>query len=632
MSKLKSQLSSVVSELEQLQRASGATLEEQRRRLDRFSVTLFGRTMAGKSTLMEILTRGDGRSIGTGAQRTTRDVRAYEWNGLEVTDVPGVAAFEGAQDEELAFKAASRADLVLFLITDDAPQPVEAECLARVRRLGKPVLGICNVKVAVDDEDDLLLFLRSPDKPFAEARLAPLLQQFHAFADRHVPGKRVPFAATHLRSRYLAEHAEYARHSERLRAASRFDRVESWVVREVVGRGTFMRVKSFIDSAGVPMMDLADALLEFSAENSSSGRVLIDKSRQFREWSRGFRRHGDERITTLVSEEMESLRDEVPAFAEIHYEDGSAGENWVRVVESAGINRKVERLQTELLADCTKALSEVARELKTELALVASLSGDRRITMDSIVNAKKAWNWSVFGVGTGLGLAALILGSGPLGWAAGAVGVVGWLVSLLFDDRETKATRAREKLTNRLLRDIDSMEEHLREKLGDWFHRDLMDEQVNVFLGDLSAVTNGLFGLADAQRTLAWALNDRYKVLWRTLVGEALSRLGTENLSNAVVDVARVPGLATMLLIEPTATIPAQTRAGLEQLLGEQVWLVLDTGSHFSILSQAIGRECDRNSIAIERKIRVAHVPLDDLGPIGRARVRLAQQLTGLHV
>jgi ATPase subunit of ABC transporter with duplicated ATPase domains len=42
-----------------------------------FSVTLFGRTMTGKSTLMEILTHGKGESIGKGAQRTTRDVRTY---------------------------------------------------------------------------------------------------------------------------------------------------------------------------------------------------------------------------------------------------------------------------------------------------------------------------------------------------------------------------------------------------------------------------------------------------------------------------------------------------------------------------------------------------------------------------
>ena len=36
--------------------------------LSRFSITLFGRTMAGKSTLMEFLTHGSGESIGMGGK------------------------------------------------------------------------------------------------------------------------------------------------------------------------------------------------------------------------------------------------------------------------------------------------------------------------------------------------------------------------------------------------------------------------------------------------------------------------------------------------------------------------------------------------------------------------------------
>ena len=141
-----------------MQERSQGLLEEKRAQSDKFSIALFGRTMSGKSTLMEILTHGDGSSIGKGGQRTTRDVRSYDWEGLKVTDVPGIAAFEGREDEELAFEAAAQSDLVLFLITDDAPQNEEAECFARVRRLGKPILGICNVKAALNDEDDIRLF------------------------------------------------------------------------------------------------------------------------------------------------------------------------------------------------------------------------------------------------------------------------------------------------------------------------------------------------------------------------------------------------------------------------------------------------------------------------------------------
>ena len=115
--------------------------------------------MAGKSTLMEFLTHGDGKTIGNGSQRTTRNIRNYKWNSLEVTDVPGIGAFEGQEDEIHAFDTAKAADLILFLLTDDAPQATEAEFFSRIIDLGKPVLCIVNVKTTINIDDDMELTL-----------------------------------------------------------------------------------------------------------------------------------------------------------------------------------------------------------------------------------------------------------------------------------------------------------------------------------------------------------------------------------------------------------------------------------------------------------------------------------------
>jgi len=120
--------------------------------------------MAGKSTLMEILTEGNGETIGKGAQRTTRDVRQYTWNGLEITDVPGIGAFDGEEDEQIAFETAKTADLILFLITDDAPQASEADCFSRIINLGKPVICIMNVKASVSEEKNIKLVKRDLQK------------------------------------------------------------------------------------------------------------------------------------------------------------------------------------------------------------------------------------------------------------------------------------------------------------------------------------------------------------------------------------------------------------------------------------------------------------------------------------
>ena len=633
---LKKQLVNVISELELLQNTSEKSLKERKKKLDKFSITLFGRTMAGKSTLMEVLTQGDGGSIGLGAQRTTRDVRSYTWKGLEVTDVPGVAAFEGAEDEELAFKAAAQADLVIFLVTDDAPQPVEAECLARIRSLGKPVIGICNVKATVDDEDDLVLFLRNPDRCFDQERIGQLLNQFHAFADQHLPGKRVSFIVTHLRSRYLANQNEYAKYRAKLLFASRFNLVEARVIKEVIGRGTFLRTKSFVDGTTVPMMKLTDLLLDFSAQNSASGRVLIGKRKQFKEWSESYNSDSLERINTLISKLMGGLRADVSDFAEEHYESNKAGEQWDEHIKSTGVNEKARKLQSDLVEECKKGLIEIARELQKELSFVAEFAGDKEIKMDGIFDAKRWWNWGTGGLSGGLGIAAVIIGSTPLGWALGiasaVVGIGGWLISFFFDDREKKAREARQKLSDSLYKNISEMEQNLRKQLDDWFKQELMAKQVNVLLNDLGTVTSGMFDLADAQRSLAWTLNDRQKILARVLIDEAVQQSDCPEMFDSIDDIARVPGLATMFLVKAGSKIPEQAREAVEKLLGEPIWMVVNTGNIKSLLSQAIGRGCDRNKIDIEPKLKIAHVPLNELNALTRSRVKLAQQLTGLHV
>jgi len=626
---LKTQLVGVVNELEQLLRTTEQNLEERRQRLDRFSITLFGRTTTGKSTLMEILTRGNGQSIGSGAQRTTRDVRSYTWNGMVVTDVPGVAAFEGAEDEELAFKSASQADLVIFLISDDAPQPVEAECLARVRSLGKSVFGICNVKAAVDNKEDLMLFLRNPKRIFDSFRINQLLDQFHDFANQHIPGKRTQFIVTHLRSRFLAESPEFAKYRVGLLRASQFNLVESQIIEEVIGKGTFLRKKSFIDGAFTPMMDVTNMFLDYSALNSASGRIVNDKKRQLKEWSLLFENDGQVAINTFVSKMMNNLRGDISEFTEDHFEDCEAGERWNEHVKSSGINEKIEKVQIAIIGYCNKALIEVTRELKHEIALVAELAQGREISMDSIFDSKRAWNWGTGILTGGLTIASLF---GPIGWGAGAaIGVIAWLFSFFFDDHEKKSSRAREKLSNSLNNNIQKMEDSLRKQLTNWFYQELLEKQVYVLLVDLGIMMSGLFALADAQRNLAWALNDRQKVLARTLVEEALRHLNIED-TNAIHDVARVPGLATMLLIKPNITFPAHIRQGLERLLGEKILFVRDTGNIESILSKAIGDGCERHKIGIEWKLKIAHIPLDELDTLTRSRVKLAQQLTGLHV
>lgn len=99
-----------------------ANLAKQKRSLDCFNVMLFGRTMAGKSTIREAITRGDGHTIGKGAQRTTRDVKEYKWNNLRIIDTPGFGAYNGQEDTQIAHEILEQSDVVLFMLNSDSIQ------------------------------------------------------------------------------------------------------------------------------------------------------------------------------------------------------------------------------------------------------------------------------------------------------------------------------------------------------------------------------------------------------------------------------------------------------------------------------------------------------------------------------
>ena len=535
-------------------------LKKKNAQLDKFSIALFGRTMSGKSTLMEILTNGDGVSIGKGSQRTTRDVRSYEWKGLKITDVPGIAAFEGREEEDLAFEAAKQSDLVLFLITDDAPQDEEAKCLARVRSLGKPILGICNVKTALNNADDMLLFLRRNWFDHKRTDLDAIVRQFHEFAEKYNPGSQIHFAFTHLQSKFLSQQPEYKSQRSKLERTSHFNYVEKQIIFEVIGRGTFLRWKSFVDGAVVPMLEFIEKLLDFSAQNSSSDRVLTDKHRQVKAWSDGFRKSGKELIETFIQKEMNSLCAKVPVFAEDNYEARDAGDRWNRLVKSQGIEGRAKKLVDQLQRECKDELSEIARQLESELNFVSKFAGDRRIRMDSIFDAKRAWNWGTTIISGGLGVAAAITtamgiaASGPLGWAAAGVALVGKLLSRLFEDRKEKARKQRNELESKLKSNVSKIERNLQKELDDWFHQDLLKQQVNVFICEFQAVISSTLELADRQRDLAWRINKQQKELHRTLFNEALEQLGQRDNGDLILDIARVPGLAIMLIIDPKTT------------------------------------------------------------------------------
>lgn len=191
-----------------------------------------------------------GSSIGKGGQRTTRDIRTYEWNGLTITDVPGIGAFEGHQDEIIAVNAAKSADLIMFLITDDAPQPLEGEWFNRMVKLGKPIICVINIKTVISFKRSQKFIENAIIDSFNMNRIEGIKQQFLQYAK--LVGQEwanIPFVNVHLLAAYLSETFKNSSpdFAKRLYDLSCINSLQKLIIKCVLENGVLYRTKTFID-------------------------------------------------------------------------------------------------------------------------------------------------------------------------------------------------------------------------------------------------------------------------------------------------------------------------------------------------------------------------------------------------
>lgn len=635
---LSQQLIDIESAFNNLSFAFKEDLENLRENLSKFSVTLFGRTMAGKSTLMEILTNGDGLSIGNGAQRTTRDVRQYNWNGLEITDVPGIGAFEGEDDEQIAFEAAKKADLILFLITDDAPQAAEAECFGRIMDLGKPVICIMNVKASTPEGKSIKLLTRDIEKRFDMERLSEIRKQFMSYSKQlGQDWGYVPFVYVHLKSAFMSQNTEDPQIKDTLHKVSRIDFLKKKIVEQVRERGCFYRVKTFIDIITNPMLVSMENLLNQSLLNSAQGRIVLSKKRQFAVWKDGFKATGKNRIRSLLINLKSQLNGEIAAFAEEHFDDKNADKAWNRLLQEKGIQDNCQTLLTELEETCNDKIKEVSREISQELLFSASFSGDRTLRMNRIIDGKKLWDWSATIVGGGLSISAIFAGAfgaaaaGPLGWIALGVSAVGVLGSLIFKSRDKKEQEARMRLESSLRKNVDTICSSLEKQMLKNFDS-LIDVRVESLLKELDRMNSVVFRLADTQKELAWKLDDHLLELNSQIVNEAIKMIGAEGLEYHIVETARVPGNSVVFMLNDGSYFPDEQKEQLNRMMSENIAFVYGTDNKRTLISRVLGKTVDRNKISIEEKIGVAHIPMDGLSPYILTRIRLAQQFARIVI
>lgn len=520
-----------------------------------FSIIVYGRTMAGKSTLMEILTRGNGQSIGKGAQRTTLDVREYYWQGLKITDVPGICAFGGAEDERLAMEAAKSADLILFLITNDAPQADEAACLAQLKSLGKPILGVINVKMAFNMERRNLA-LKQLQKKLAETDVInAILEQFKAFDKLHNQDwSDIKFVATHLNAAYQA-HPCRANDSE-VYETSNFVQVENFILDKVRNDGQFIRVKTFIDSVAVPMNGVIAKVFDHSTNILNESNIWLDKRIELQKWRESFLQRSQNKLDRLYDTLAEELESEIYSFADYYYQDEKVGDKWIKHFQELGFENRYKNLLTQLANECNKKRKELSDELTQQIKY--SFKNDMKFNI-------KLESTTPWGQIASMVLPNLLMFIPGVGWGLRiGIMVAGIIASFLFGNKEEKIREAKEKLRADLGKPSFEALDAMHSKVVDEFNNVILEKGVDEFSNLLGDYYHMFARLGNSQTMIAEHLCDEFGKLNGILLGVAIEYKNAGSASDGV-GVFRVPG-QKFLLMAGSSNLDEQE---ISSLLGE---------------------------------------------------------------
>lgn len=532
-----------------------------------FSVLVFGRTMVGKSTLMEIMTHGSGASIGNGSQRTTLDVRDYHWKGMKITDVPGIASFDGREDDRLALEAAKAADLILFLISDGEPQQEEAKHLAALRRLGKPVLGIINVKQGITEQVRSLDMKRLRNKMAERERIETICNQFRQFAGNFQQDwGDLTFVPVHLKAAYLGQDK-----NPELWEVSNFTEVEAYILSKVQQDGCFLRIKTFLDRVIIPLQGRMEMLYENSGSSLTEAFEYQKKCQELTEWKKIFVEDSQEKFNNLCTRVKNKLARGIREFAEDNYENEDAGEDWKEYLqEELKLEADCMSFLQERANKCSRKRRELMDSLKTELTFAGVNVEFDDISMDSIFDTQ-FW-------GSAAAIAASLI-SGPIGIA---IGIVTWLFG---SSKEEKIREAKAKLRAALQ---DAMDEcgyvdTLMAGVAKTMNEEIFGKGVEGLYNALAQMDAMLIGLAKEEATGAERLGVLLNQLNCQLLHEAEGYIAAQEGKNLVLSVdriARIPGEVTV--VYDTVNSFDGYEAQMTKLIGEKVELrILDNAGNF---------------------------------------------------
>lgn len=524
------------------------TLMAKRSRLKRFTVALFGKTMAGKSTLREAITGGDGRSIGKGGQNSTQRLHEYPWQGIHIIDTPGIGSFKGARFREMALSAIKKCDLALFLLSDDGIHTEVFEGMRDVLHESKPVLFVLNVKRDLENPVYLKQFLRNPDTVLAPERIDGHFRRLHHLAVDVLGTAEPKILIIHAQAAQLASmgHSE----AKQLHRASRLDDVHKAICEEVATKGPIRRLQTLLDGTTASIEQMEHF---YSAQSSK----LLKEA----EFFQGKKQDLMIRAANLIADEekaaiarlqdcFQGLRDQVFHFVEDNIENQKMGSLWQTRVKAAKISERIQEIQQSIIEAAKNLILEFERELSVDIRFLGSFSTGTAPRHAIVWDLRRdlGRTATAAGVLSIIALAAAKAGAAnfwnPVGWTLAGIGVLAGFAAWFVGKKANRLAKEKEKARNQIHDLLNQREREIQEAIVKWLRDGVDAKSIQPVIGDLTVLASTMTSVGKSLRAAA-RLTERLTTRLNARLLSRLAELGGAIATPASLSpVARCRGLA----------------------------------------------------------------------------------------
>ncbi|MGN4930607.1 GTPase [Bacillus cereus group sp. MYBK14-1] len=567
------------------------SIKRKKENLSTFTVTLFGRTKAGKSTIREALTNGDGETIGKGSQRTTRNIREYHWNNLRIIDTPGISAYEGEEDVRIAESIIDESDLILFLVTNDSIQETEFEKLFQIKSQNKPIIILLNVKVDIDDEIYREIFLNEHREIVSLNGQAGHVERIKQYSKKYLGSSNIEIIPIHALSAFKSTKEGDKDLSRELYNASNINKVKFMLRELIVNQGKQKRVLSFRDDYIYYLRSLENIYWSSYKEIKPRMRYIQSKHNEMKNWFGEFKNKGFEAIESEVSQIFTQLASEVDSFVDNYAGDKNAEEVWNEKVESYKIQEKINRIYIDLCEEATRYINEFTRQITFE---ASSLNFNNDMSdlgelKKGIIGRVARWGGAALDVAWVVSLTNFW---NPAGWVSALIGVGGAIVTIfswLTGNDSKRFDSKKSKIKSDMKKQINKMAKDTNRQLWNAFKKNIVNhlyQQINI---ELAKNIKLLYRYLDIVKESAISLRDEEKSENISLFKLLYKLTYNRNFDNLMIKIAREQGrMSKVLTNEDEMLRHNESRRLLENVLGERIIYIEFVNEPSELLKRAL--------------------------------------------